>query len=733
MKESPISNDPLNSEIPDADLSSLSCALVFLAQKLNRPCEEGQVRRLLSELIRSHPGTVEDSWWSWLLSAGRSLGLALRISDVPVRDLSPILRSGGYVVAARAAAEDHKRIFQELDAKRIVLVGSVSSTFAANLEQPDARTLLRVIIATDATTLYPLHHGHKPPWVLLWRLLAPDRRDLWALVAFSGVAGLLMLSVPVAAQQLVRTVTFATLYQPVVVLSLMLLGLLGFVATLQALQIYVAEIIQRRLFIRIAGQVTRRLTEADASAYRQIAMPELVNRFLEVAIVQKVTAALFVDGIAIVLTTLIGMSVMAFYHPFLLGYDVLLLVLLVTIVFGFGRGGVKTAIQESQTKYGVLSWLEDLARCPCLFRTGGVELLAMQRTDVLCADYLRARRSHFLILIRQIVMVLILQVIATTTLLGLGGFLVLNEQLTVGQLVAAELIVAMIVASFAKLGKHLEGWYDLLASIDKLSHLVDLPVEPHDGLIGLSHQGPAQVIVQNGESSQTESRLDSSSRGELLRVAPGRTVALINWNASLTLALADALRGQRGLWELSVLMDGVQTEDIRPDVLRQHVAVASDLEFLPGTIAENIHLSRPKVTESDLRKACEAVGLTDELGKRGLSLSMQVLQNGWPLNPQQQRRLILARALAGHPRVLFIDHLLDVFAQVEIQQMWQQLSRYQPQTTILVATVREEIAQLADEISIGPLHNHVHNQGLDNAHAHPVTAPNSTDGILLPW
>ena len=727
MKESPISNDPLNSEIPDADLSSLSCALVFLAQKLNRPCEEGQARRLLSELMRSHPGTVEDLWWSWLLSAGRSLGLTLRISDVPVRDLSPILRSGGYVVAARAAARDHKLIFQELDAKRIVLVGSLPSTLPANLEQPDAGTLLRVIIATDESALCPLHHEHEPPWVLLWKLLAPDRKDLWALVAFSGVAGLLMLSVPVTAQQLVRTVTFATLYQPIVVLSLILLGLLGFVATLQALQIYVAEIIQRRLFLRIAGQVTRRLTEADASASRQFAMPELVNRFLEVAIVQKVTAALFVDGIAIVLTTLISMSVMAFYHPFLLGYDILLLALLATILFGFGRGGVKTAIQESRTKYGVLSWLEDLARCPHLFRTGGVELLGMQRTDVLCADYLRARRSHFLILIRQIVMVLILQVIATTTLLGLGGFLVLNEQLTVGQLVAAELIVAMIVASFAKLGKHLEGWYDLLASIDKLSHLVDLPVEPHDGLIGLSHQGPAQLVVQHAESYQTESRLDSSSRSELLRVAPGRTVALINWNASFTLALADALRGQRGLLELSVIMDDVQTEDIR-----QHVAVASDLEFLPGTIAENIHLSRPKVTESDLRKACETVGLTDALGKRGLNLSTQLLQDGWPLNPQQQRQLILARALAGDPRVLFIDHLLDVFAAVDIKQIWQQLSRYQPQTTILVATVREEIAQLTDEISTGPLHNHVHNQGLANAHPHPVTAPNSTDGIFLP-
>lgn len=706
LKGSPTPHYPSSVEILDADLVSLSRALVCLARQLDRPCEEIHARRILAEVVQSCPGALQDSWWSWLLSAGRSLRLNLRVSDVPPRDLPAILHSGACVAVGRDAAQKHRLNLRRFDEERLVVVGSLPATLPERLEQRDEAPLLRVIIAAKEQDLGAAHHQHRRPWVILWRLLAPDQKDLWAVVAISSMAGLLMLSVPVTAQQLVRTVTFATLYQPIVVLTLMLLGLLGFVAALQALQVYVAEIIQRRLLIRIAGQVTQRLIQTDAAAWRQIAMPELVNRFLEVAIVQKVTAALLVDGVAILLTTLISMSVMAFYHPFLLGYDVVLLALLATIFFGFGRNGVKTAIQESRTKYGLLSWLEDLARCPSVVRTGGVELLAMQRTDVLCADYLRARRSHFSILIRQIVLVLILQAIATTALLGLGGFLVLSEQLTLGQLVAAELTVAMIVASFAKLGKHLEGWYDLLASVDKLSHLLDLPLEPPDGLIGLPRQGPAEVVIQESASSATTSPSVESTNGVLLRLAAGGTAALMNWNPSVTRDLVDSLRGVRGLSVPRISIDGVDAGDFRSDVLRQHVAVASDLEFLPATIAENIHLSRPRVSEADLREACEAAGLTESLRCSGLQLLTPLLPNGWPLNALQQRRLILARNLAGKPRVLYIDHLCDVFAEAELRQMWQKMSRYQLHTTIVVATVREDIAQLAGQVAACPSEIH---------------------------
>jgi ABC-type bacteriocin/lantibiotic exporter with double-glycine peptidase domain len=94
-------------------------------------------------------------------------------------------------------------------------------------------------------------------------------------------------------------------------------------------------------------------------------------------------------------------------------------------------------------------------------RYEGSAQFALERADHLIFDYLTARASHFRILMRQIVFALGMQAVASTVLLGLGGWLVISAQLTLGQLVAAELIVAVIVGSFAKLGKHMESFYDV--------------------------------------------------------------------------------------------------------------------------------------------------------------------------------------------------------------------------------------------------------------------------------
>jgi ABC-type bacteriocin/lantibiotic exporter with double-glycine peptidase domain len=669
-------------------LSSLAQALLQLGKRLHRPGEEQQVRRLLAEIVDAQPDAFDRSWWKWLLSVGLSLDLNLHVTDMPAQDVPAVLATGAHVVITRdaALAVGVKDVGHE--SEPLVVLGPAQ---AKSCRPTAPRQPVRLIIAVSEPDLKTEHQDHVKPWVMLWRLLAPDRKDLWALVAISGVAGLLMLSIPVTAQQLVRTVTFATLYQPIVVLSLMLLGLLGFVAALQALQVYVAEIIQRRLFVRIASQVTRHLARADLDAWRQIAMPELVNRFLEIAIVQKVVASILVDGVAIVLTTLIGMSVMAFYHPFLLGYDVLLIMLLALIVFGFGRGGVRTSIRESRAKYNLQAWLEDLARCPTIFRTGGAELLPLQRTEVLCAEYLRARRAHFHILMRQIIMVLVLQAVATTSLLGLGGFLVLQEQLTLGQLVAAELIVAMIVASFAKLGKHLENWYDLLASVDKLAHLLDLPEEERRGLLAVPRNGPAEIEI-HGFASDADEASPSASEPAAARVAAGEAAALLNWDPACVADLGAALLGARPAGPLTVALDGVRTDDIRPDVLREHAVVVRDLEFLEATIAENVHLSRAHVSDADVREACRLTGLTDELQQSGLAMSTPILPSGWPLDPLQSRRMILARALAGRPRAILIDHLFDAFGEADFRALWANLSPLREQTTFLVATVRQEFA-----------------------------------------
>ncbi len=195
-----------------------------------------------------------------------------------------------------------------------------------------------------------------------------------------------------------------------------------------------------------------RLPRVHVESFDRNHGPELVNRFFDVLTVQKAGATLLHDGIAVILQTMIGLLILAFYHPLLLAFEVVLVISITFVLFVLGRGGVRTAIIESKAKYAVAASLEEIARHPLSFKQAGGPELARGRADALAASYVEARRKHYRVVFRQIVSSLAMQVFAATVLLTLGGWLVIHGQLTLGQLVAAELIVSIVLASFAKLG-----------------------------------------------------------------------------------------------------------------------------------------------------------------------------------------------------------------------------------------------------------------------------------------
>jgi ABC-type bacteriocin/lantibiotic exporter with double-glycine peptidase domain len=233
----------------------------------------------------------------------------------------------------------------------------------------------------------------------------------------------------------------------------------------------------------------------------------------------------------------------------------------VFIIFGLGRGAVATSIRESRAKYAIAAWLQELARHPTAFRLYGGNRFALDRADHLAVEYLEARRLHFRVLMRQILFALGLQAIAATVLLGLGGWLVIQGQLTLGQLVAAELIVTVIVGSFAKLGKHMESFYDLLASMDKLGHLFDLPIEDQTKLFHLHETGPATLAVRDlsyhyHASSDTFHDLNFELR-------PGESLALVGPDGSGKSTLVELLGGIRRPTSGHVELDGIDLRELR--------------------------------------------------------------------------------------------------------------------------------------------------------------------------
>lgn len=556
----------------------------------------------------------------------------------------------------------------------------------------------------------PMHgsHGEAPyvgPLGQLLRLLRPDLTDIVVVGIFSLVVGLLSLATPITVEALVNTVTFGRYLQPLVVLAIMLFAFLGFAALLKGLQTYIAEIMQRRVFVRVVMQLAEKLPRVKRDAFAEQHGPEMINRFFEVITVQKSAALLVLDGIAIVITAIIGMIVLAFYHPYLLGFDLLLMGSVAFAVFALGRGAVDTAINESYKKYAVASWLEQLAMFPTTFKLDGGRQRARERADELTVDYLKARQNHFAILIRQIIFSLALQAVAGASLLGIGGFLVINGQLTLGQLVAAELIVAVIVGSFAKLGKHMESYYDLLAACDKLGHLFDLPTERDEGVnpqrLSLGARVALhRVTLQGGHHGATAPH---ASNPLSLVIEPGERVAISGPPGSGKSHLLEMLYALDDPAHGYIEFDALDLRSVSPAALREQVALVQSIEVFEGTVAENIDLGRAGINYEDVRQVLEDLDLWNEVMHLPEGLQTKLSPTGNPLSGSQLIRLALARALVSKPRLMMVDTILDQLADHQLRRVLDALTSADRSRTLIIVSGRDGLLSSCDRaIHLGP-------------------------------
>jgi putative ABC transport system ATP-binding protein len=527
--------------------------------------------------------------------------------------------------------------------------------------------------------------GHTPPrpFTRLRHLLEPERRDVVALVVFAVAVAVLSLATPVAVETLVNTVAFGVLMWPVVVIALMLTGCLALAAAIRAMQVYVAECLQRRLFVRVVADYARRLPRLRADALEGQYGPELANRFFDVLTLQKSLQVLLLDGVAIVVTAVVGLAVLAFYHPFLLGFDLLLIALIAFTLFVLGRGGVHTSLVESHAKYDVAAWLEELLRCPRAFKFAAGHHLALERADRLADEYVSARRRHFRVVWRQTLFALGLQVVASAALLGLGGWLVINRQLTLGQLVAAELIVSLVVASVAKLGKYTETYYDLTAAAEKLGLLTDLPTEREGGEAPPEGEGGMAVRLRGAQGA--------------LEVGPGERVAVTGPHGSGKTRLFETICGMRAA-DGVVELDGVDLRGLSPERLREQVALAGGTEVFAGTVLDNVRVGRADMPAADVRAALHEVGLLGAVHGLPNGLETPLTPGGAPLSAGQAARLTVARALAGRPRLLILDGVLDALDLSECPDLVPRLFDRSAPWTLLVATADPAVAGMCDRV-----------------------------------
>ncbi|MEL7498645.1 MAG: ATP-binding cassette domain-containing protein [Planctomycetota bacterium] len=566
-----------------------------------------------------------------------------------------------------------------------------------NLRQDDSgqyRWLLvqPILAAEHASRFHYLRNEQPGPLTPLQRFLGflkPEAQDVRTIFIFSVIIGILSLTTPLAVEAVVNTIAFGRYLQPLIVLSLIVLVFLGFRAALNVLMTIVTEVIQRKLFVRTVEDLAYRLTRVPLATWKNRHGPELVNRFFDIVTVQKVTSKLLLETLMLALQTVIGLSVLAFYHPFLLGYDIGLLIMMTVILWFIGRKAIQTAKDESQLKYETAAWLQEIVRHPTTFKFNGGLGYAINRSDELTAQYINSRQQHFSILIRQISFAMAMQVIAATVLLALGGYLVIVGEMTLGQLVAAELIVTVILGSFAKIGKDLESFYDLMASIDKLGTLFDLPVEPIDKLQSIRRPGAYDLQLIG---VQLNSAVNSTCN---LTFSANETHAIYGNSELLRRRLIDSLIGQDKPDQGYILVDDYRIDAIAAESLQRKISLVREIELFEATVAENLRMGRKDIGSSQINEIVEKLGMRKTLATLPDDFNTSININGYPLSQGQAVRLVLARAIVSKPGVLIIDSLLDRLSDDDIEDLLPRLNSVLHNTTIIVATGRRSIATWA--------------------------------------
>jgi ABC-type bacteriocin/lantibiotic exporter with double-glycine peptidase domain len=495
-------------------------------------------------------------------------------------------------------------------------------------------------------------------------MLAEDRRDIAYLYSYALFYSLVNLSLPLGIQAIVGLIQAGTVSTNWIILSAVVTIGVIVGGVLQVMQLSISEILQQRIFTRAAFEFTYRIPRFQNTSIRGKYPPELINRFFDTLNVQKGLSKILMDFSSSAMQILIGLVLLSTYHPFFITFGIALIVLLTAILYYTGPRGLESSMNESTYKYKIAHWLKEIARTMDTFKRAGHTELPLERTDGLVEKYLEHRKRHWRVLIFQYANIVGFKALVTLGLLILGGLLVIQNEINIGQFVASEIVIILIINSAEKLILTMEPIYDVLTAVEKISSVTDIPLEEDQGTVPFS-----QIDTGMGASVELNDLCYTSQDGTLpilrhlnLVIPSGARAVITGKNGSGKSTLLRLLAVQYEPTSGNVSFNGHASGNLNTADLRYHVGdcfLSEDL--FEGTLMENITLGRPEIEYSDLEWAVEGLGLQAFLRSLPKGYETPVGPTAIPLSSSLVERILLARAIVTRPRLLLMDDIFHLF------------------------------------------------------------------------
>ncbi|MHB0756319.1 peptidase domain-containing ABC transporter [Polaribacter sp. M15] len=526
------------------------------------------------------------------------------------------------------------------------------------------------------------------PWKRFINLIKLEKKDIFQIFYYAIFGGFVALTLPLGIQAIINLIQGAQVSTSWIVLVVVVtLGVI-FSGALQLMQLRIIETIQQRIFLRSSFELSYRFPKIKMTELRNFYPPELANRFFDTLTIQKGLSKILIDVPTALLQIIFALILLSFYHPFFIIFGILLL-LLIFIVFKFtAQKGLQTSLMESKMKYKVAHWIQEVARTVVSFKLSGNTNLAMTKNDYLVDKYLKARENHFKILILQFTQMIGFKVVVTASLLLIGGALVLSQEMNIGQFVAAEIIILLVIASVEKLIIGLESFYDVLTSIEKIGQVVDKELESQTGEKPMFKDSFS--IELDNVHYKVEDRNKPILNDISLNLKPSSRILVMGESgagkSTLLRLISGVIRPTLG----NIYINNLSLNSLNLNHYRSQLGLSLSEETpFEGTLRENLIFGTGKTKDQLIFDILDIVGLNQFIKEQPNGLETVIYPEGKQMSYTVAKKLILARAIIKQPKIMILEDPLDQFNLEETQRIISYLTAPERPWSLIVVSSKK--------------------------------------------
>ena len=535
------------------------------------------------------------------------------------------------------------------------------------------------------------------PLKRFFNLLKEEKSQVYGIYFYAILNGMVALSLPLGIQAILNFILGGRITTSWILLVIVVGIGVAFGGFLQISQLQITEKLQQRIFSKAGLSLAYRLPRVKTEILHGEYGPEIVNRFFDTINLQKGISKLLVDFTTALLQMIFGLLLLSFYHPTFILFGLGLFLILSLIFYFTSPKGMETALKESTYKYQTAFWLQEIGRTLNTFKLVGNTRLPILRADKLIQRYVDFRTKHFAVLIFQYKIMIGFKVLIVTSLLVAGSLLLINEQISIGQFVAAEVIIILVVNSVEKVILSLETVYDTLVAVEKLGVVMDLEMERSEGTdkVVVSKPDGLKFEMQN-LVFQPQDVVSPILKGINLTIEPGQKIAVTGKSGSGKSALLALFSGLYEDYQGKVLINDLSMEMIHLEKFRAMVGDCLEFgEIFQGTIRENITVGRD-VNPSQLEYILDLVGLKDYIFQQPDDLETELQPEGKGLSRSLAQSILLARSLVGNPKAIVMENALRYVLPEVRDRLVDYLMK--GNWTLLIITDDQKILEKVDNI-----------------------------------